>query len=406
MPTLDRYRQSRALLARARAVIPGGHHLSGRPLLDPETSPMYFASGHGCRIRDVDGNELVDYLMAYGACGLGYAHPEVEAAAAAQLRSGALLSLNHPLQVTLAEALVRFFPSAEMAVLLKTGSEATTAALRIARRYTGRRKVVRCGYHGWHDWCAMDEPAVRGSSASEVLSFDARDPASLERVLAEHRSEVAAVILAPEMILSPRTEDIAVLLEMTRAAGAVFVLDEVKTAFRIDPGSIQARLGLRPDLTTVSKAMSNGWPVAAVVGRRDVMLAAEGLHLSATYHGDTAAIAAALKTMEILAREPILPRLWSLGERLLAGLAEAAARHGIAVSAYGEPYPPMPFLAFTDPDVPTRDTQRRAFYTHVLARGQLLHPRHLWFISAAHGEKELEETLAVAAEGFAVAAKS
>jgi glutamate-1-semialdehyde 2,1-aminomutase len=152
-PSTGRYPRSEACYERARQVIPGGIHLSGRPLLDPQTSPMYFDRASGCRVFDVDGNQYIDYLMAFGAYLLGYAHPEVEAAAFAQAQRGRLISLNHPQHVEFIEALLPRFPGMEMGVFFKTGSEATTAALRIARRHTGRRRVARCGYHGWHDWC-------------------------------------------------------------------------------------------------------------------------------------------------------------------------------------------------------------------------------------------------------------
>src|SRR5213075_2773997 len=158
--TVPRYAGSQLLDRRARALFPGGHHLSGRPLIDAERSPLYFERGAGSMILDVDGHAYVDFIMSYGAILLGYADREVDDAAIDQLRRGSLLSLNHPLHVRFLEILLARVPGAEMGVFLKTGSEATTAALRIARRATGRRKVARAGYHGWHDWCVPVEPWV------------------------------------------------------------------------------------------------------------------------------------------------------------------------------------------------------------------------------------------------------
>jgi glutamate-1-semialdehyde 2,1-aminomutase len=403
LKVVDRYSQSSQLARRARTVIPGGYHLSGRPLLPDQESPLYMTQGKGSRVWDADGHEYIDYIGAYGPFLLGYAHPAVDAAACAQVALGSLLSLNHPLHVEFAERLVSRFPGAEMAVLLKTGSEATTAALRIARAATGRQRVVRCGYHGWHDWCLPTERFVPTGLAEQVLELDARDPASLDALLRSVDQEVAAVIIAPEMIVPTRTRVFQELLETTHRHGAVFILDEVKTALRIKPGSFQQHVGIVPDLTTLSKALGNGWPIAAVVGKRAVMQAAAGLHLSATYHGETAGIAAALATLAFVDQHPVAEHVWDAGQRLIDGLNASALRHGVAAVAFGEPLPPMPFLKFTDHDPHVNERLKTTFYRETLARGVLLHPRHLWFVGYAHSREDIERTLAIADDAFRVA---
>lgn len=400
-PSISSFPRSQALLRRAGALFPGAHHLSGRPLVAGE-SPMYFERGRGCRIWDVDGHEYVDYFMAFGPFLLGYAHPEVDAAACEQLRRGALLSMNHPLHLDFLERVISRFPGAEMGVFCKTGSEATTAALRIARRATGRRKVARCGYHGWHDWCLPLAAEVPDGLAGQVQEF-AAEPDALAALLAAHPGEFAAVIVAPEMVRAPSTEVFAAFAERARAHGAVFVMDEVKTALRIAPGSMQRRYGVIPDLTTVSKALGNGWPVAAVVGKRSVMRHAAGMHLSATYHGDTAAMAAAMATLDVLDRCDVATHVWTLGERLIAGINAAAARNGVPAEAYSEPLPPMPFLRFVHPAPAVNERAREAFYGACIARGVLLHPRHMWFISHAHTAADIEDTLIVVDASMAVA---
>ena len=391
--TEERYTSSRKWLARAGRVIPGAHHLSGRVLTTPERSPMYLVRGRGCRITDVDGHEYIDFLMAFGAFLLGYADPEVDAAAREELKQGSLLSMNRPQHVLFAEALVERFDVADMAVLLKTGSEATTAALRIARRATGRRRVARAGYHGWHDWSLPLDPSVPAGLETQVLEFDSNDPHSLETLFAAYPDEIAAVILAPEMVLPPKREVFEAIQDVTHRHGALFVLDEVKTAFRTAPGSVQARFGLKPDLITVSKGLSNGWPVAAVVGRRGVMNSAAGMHLSATYHGDTAAMAAALTTLRIVEERGVADHVWTLGQRLIDGLNAIVRDCDVPAVSYGEPFPPMPFLRFDHPDPETNDALKTAFYDAILARGVLLHPRHMWFISYAHQAADIDTTL-------------
>lgn len=397
----SRYAASAALFRRACHVIPGGYHLSGRPLLAPEDSPMYIERGAGSRCWDLDGNEYTDYVLAFGPHLLGYARPEVDAAGIAQLRRGTPLSMNHPLHVQFIERLVARFPGAEMGHFFRSGSEATTAALRIARRATGRRRVIRCGYHGWHDRCLPQDPGVPDGLAGQVLELPANEPERLGDLLRRHPGEVAAVIVAPEMLYPLRREVFVALAERSREHGAVFILDEVKTGFRAPGGSIQSHLGFSADLTTLGKALGNGWAVAAVVGRRRVMQHAAELHLSGTYHGDTAAMAAAMATLDILDREDVPARVARLGERLISGLGAAARAHGVPATAFAEPMPAMPFLRFEHPDAALNDRLRQIFYSEVLAHGVLFHPRHLWFLSHAHHDADVDATLAVASQAFA-----
>jgi glutamate-1-semialdehyde 2,1-aminomutase len=399
------FTSSQRWLARAQNVIPGAHHLSGRVLTTPQRSPMYVDRGRGCRITDVDGHEYIDYLMAFGAFLLGYADPEVDAAAREELDRGSLLSMNRPQHVLFAETLIEQFDAADMAVVLKTGSEATTAALRIARAATGRRRVARAGYHGWHDWCLPLESSVPAGLDAQVLEFNSNSPQSLAALFDAYPGEIAAVILAPEMVLPPSREVFQEIESLTRRHGALFVLDEVKTAFRTAPGSVQARFGLKPDLTTVSKGLSNGWPIAAVLGRRDVMNSAAGMHLSGTFHGDTAAMAAATTTLRIVKERNVADHVWALGQQLIDGLNAIAREFQVPAVSYGEPFPPMPFLRFDHPHPETNDAMRTTFYEAMLERGVLLHPRHMWFISHAHQAADIEMTLEHAHSAMKIASR-
>jgi glutamate-1-semialdehyde aminotransferase len=388
-----RYAKSLALYARAERIIPGGAHLSGRPLVSPATTPMYFERGLGCRLWDIDGNEYIDYLMAFGANILGYAHEEVDLAAAEQGRRGRLLSLNHRLHVELIEALLPLFPGAEMGIFFKTGSEATSAAVRIARRRTGRRGIARCGYHGWHDWCLPLEDFVPAGLDAQVPEFRANDPRTLQALLEANPGQIAAVILAPEMVLPYDPSVFHELVRLARAHGALFIMDEVKTGLRIAPGSISERVGVVPDLITVSKALGNGWPVAATLGSRDVLQCAAGMHYSATFHGDTAAIAAARKTIDIVRRDHVQEQLERLGQTLIDGLNDTLRELDVPGSAFGEPLPAMPFLRFTHPDSSFNAALTRAFFQEILALGVLLHPRHMWFLCQSHTPEDVARTL-------------
>lgn len=396
-----RYAKSRALFERAQEIIPGGIHLSGRALVDPDSTPMYFDWAQGCRIRDVDGREYIDYLMAFGAVLIGYAQPDVERAAFEQAARGRLLSMNHPLHARFVETLIARFPGAEMGVFFRSGSEATTAALRIARAYTGRRSAARSGYHGWHDWCLPREAFVPAGLEEQVPEFQASDPASLASVLEAKPGSFAAVIVAPEMVLPFEPAVLHELQRVARAHGAVFIMDEVKTALRIEPGSISERVGLVPDLLTASKALGNGFAVAALVGKRDIMRAGAGMHYSATFHGDTSAMAAALETIRLIDALGVQAHADTLGRLLIDGLNALAARHRVHAVAYGEPLPAMPFLRFKYPGATENERAIATFYRTMLLRGVLMHPRHMWFISAAHTRADIAVTLEAADAAFA-----
>jgi glutamate-1-semialdehyde aminotransferase len=365
---------------------------------------LYFEHGRGCRIWDVDGHEYIDYLMAFGAQLLGYAHPEVDRAVAEQSTRGQLLSMNHRRHVEFIESLLPLFPGAEMGVFFRTGSEATTAALRIARRRTGRRKVARCGYHGWHDWCLPLESFVPSGLESQIPEFRANDPSSLRQVFREHPGDVAAVILAPEMVLPFDPNLFHELLRITHEYGALFIMDEVKTAVRIAPNTVSERIGLVPDLITASKGLGNGWPIAVTFGRREVMECAAGLHYSATFHGDTTAMAAATTTLRIVAEQAVQTHIERLGQALIDGLNVALHEAGVPGLAYGEPLPAMPYLRFSHPDATKNAFLSRIFFQEVLAHGVLLHPRHLWFISQAHTEDDVAMTIDVAKRALKSAA--
>jgi glutamate-1-semialdehyde 2,1-aminomutase len=388
-----RYARSEAWFERAQAVIPGAFHLTGRRLLPAGMAPLYFERGQGCRVWDVDGHEYIDFLMAYGSSLLGYAEPHVEDAARAQARSGRLLSLNDPKHVEFIEALLPRFPGMQMGMFFRTGSEATTAALRVARRATGRRRVARCGYHGWHDWCLPLEDFVPEGLDLQVPEFDANRLETLERIFERYPAEIAAVILAPEMVLPHAAAPFLRIAELCRKHGTVFVLDEVKTGVRIAPNSIAGRVGVVPDLTTLSKALGNGFAVAALLGRRDVMQAAAGMHCSATFHGDTAGMAAALQTLQIVDSCGVQAHVMRLGQILIDGLNETASAAGLPARAYGEPLAPMPFFKFTSPDPALNQAFENTFYSEMLARGVLLHPRHMWFISFAHTVAHIERAI-------------
>ncbi len=392
------FERSTIIFEQAKTIIPGGVQASRRPLY-LGASPVYIQSGQGARCRDIDGNEFVDYTLGLGPVILGYAHPIVNAAVAKTLTDGVCFTFNHQIQNTLAEMIIRLVPCAEMVTFCKTGSDATAAAIRIARAHTGREQVAQYGYHGWHDWIAATMPGmdagIPATMRSLVHPFDADTPASLAALLDKQPGAYAAVIVAPEEIQGDRAACLTEIARLARAHGALFILDEIKTGFRIALGGAQERYGVQPDLCTLSKAIANGFPLAVVAGRRDVMETAQNVWLSSTFNGEVLSMAAAVATLDELEQPASIPHLWRMGERLIQGLTDIINSYGVSAIVRGLPEPPMPFMEFTDDDLEKRECLKRAFYTTVLRDGILLHPEHTWFISCAHGEAEIDQTLEV-----------
>ncbi len=392
------YVKSLALYERAKAVIPGG--IAG--IRSPENFvegdyPVFLQGGSGAYVTDVDGNKFLDMLLGYGPMILGHACAEVDEAALGTIGAGFCLNLPQPIQVALAEKLVSLVPSAEQAMFFKTGSDATSAAIRLARAHTGRTRVLRCGYHGWHDWCLVDDPGVPGNVAEQVLPFAYNQPEQLEALLKRHRGEVAAVIMTPvghdfdAQIEAPAPGFLATARALADEHEAVLVFDEVRTGFRLRIGGAQELYGVTPDLTALGKAMSNGYPVSALVGRRDIMMAAQSTFISSTYFPNGLSMAAASKALDILVGEKVLERIETMGQALHTGLESIVAETSLPVSL--SPYPQMPFLHF-DPGMGANQASRRDRFYGALARnGVFAHPKHHGFLSWFHREPEIERLL-------------
>jgi glutamate-1-semialdehyde aminotransferase len=357
--------------------------------------PIYASHAKGAYLWDVDGNRYVDYILGYGTVILGHADSRVTDAAMRELEMGVCLSpLWRPLQVELAELLIAVIPGAEMAYLMRTGSDATSGAVRLARIYTGRDKVVRWGYNGWHDWTATRVEGVPASTRSETLTFNYNDTASLRQAFDDYPDQIACVIMMPFELEPPRTGFLQDVREIAHQNGALLILDEMRSGFRLALGGAQEYFGLRADLATYSKAMSNGYPISAIVGRNDVLRGLGHTHMASTFYANSAEMAAAKTTISILRESDALARIWATGEVFTQGLSALIVKYGVAAEVVG--YPPCPFLRFTDSDEAKREEAKTAFFAETTRNGVLFHPNHHWFISAAHSEEDIAYTLEVA----------
>jgi glutamate-1-semialdehyde 2,1-aminomutase len=407
------------LYARALELIPGGTQLvSRRPnRFAYGVSPVYAARAKGARFWDVDGHEYIDWVSGIGAILLGYADPAVDEAVREQIGRGTATSINHELEIELAEELSRTIPCAEMVRYAKCGGEACAMAVRIARGATGRDKVLFCGYHGWHDWYlaanlsaetslnahlfpGIEPIGVPKSLAGTAIGFPYGDASALGNLLDEHRGQVAAVIMEPLRSSDPPPGYLAAVQRLAREHDAVLIFDEVSTGFRFGLSAAQGYVGVTPDMAVFAKSISNGYPMACVVGRRDVMQPAERMFLSSTYWSDPIGLCATLTTLRELRSRDVPAQLWQYGAQLQRRLNDEAAAAGAPVRCEGLSVHPQ--LRFSI-DEPARQKQAATLYIQEMAK-RGCHGYASFYLNAAQGDAELEQTVAAARETFQIIA--
>ncbi len=357
---------------RAAIVIPGGTSTgSKRPaaLYGPGSTlgPAHFASAQGCRVVTPSGRALVDCTMALGSVAIGYADDAVSRAVLTAVASGHVCGLASTAEVEIAERLCEVIPCAEQARFLKSGGEAVTAAVRIARTATGRATVVGSGYFGWQDWWSTSAGVPAGASADFVgVPFD--DVAALEAAARAAGSALAAIILEPVITAIPSPEWCATARRLCDETGAVLIFDELKTGFRLAPGGYQEFAAVEPDLAIFGKAMANGFPLAAVVGRAAIMEAAEQTWISTTLAGEAVGLAAAGAVLDIYAEVDVCAALWRVGKQMRESVAAAVAASGVdGMEVTG--IDPMWSLTFDDEGRQQRFLQRAALDGVLFKRG-------------------------------------
>jgi glutamate-1-semialdehyde 2,1-aminomutase len=347
--------------------------------------PTRAARAAGCRVWDAAGREYVDYIMGLGAVALGYAHPEVNRAAAAAIAAGVAGPLPPVLEEELAEALAIRIPWLERVRFLKTGAEAVAAAVRLARVATGRERVLGCGYHGWLDWCQGGEgvPAAIRALYGEIPFNDVD---ATRRLIREGGDRLAVVVIEPVVVVEPTREWLEAVRSETERVGAVLVFDEIKTGFRVALGGAAERYGVRPDLAVLGKAMANGFPLAVVGGRADLMAGVARTWISSTLATESVALAAARATLDVFAHEDVCGHLHRMGSRFLHGLHRLHRKHADLVTGVGG-IAEMCFLHFASENI------SQAVARGCAARGLLFKRTAYNFVSMAHDEETIDRTL-------------
>ncbi|MDR6174174.1 glutamate-1-semialdehyde 2,1-aminomutase [Nocardioides zeae] len=397
--------RDQSVRARAAAVVPGGMygHMTANAQNMPPSFPQFYDRGAGAYTWDVDGHRYVDFLCAFGPVLLGHRHERVEAAVAAQAERGDTLSGPSERMVDLAELLTETVAHADWAMFAKNGTDATSAAVRVARAATGKRKLLKASvaYHGANDWFTPRTAGVTAEDRLNIVEFAYNDVASLLEAVAEHTGDIAAIIVTPfrhdafvEQELATAEFARAVREAATRE-GAALILDEVRTALRLDVRGAWEHLGVRPDLTAFSKALANGHPVSALVGVDALRSAAAEVYVTGSFWFSAVPMAAAIATIQEAVEIDAPAVIGRAGSRFKDGLEAAGRAAGFEVALTGPVQ--MPMLNFAD----DRDKKLAfAFTDAALRHGVLLHPWHNMFVSAAHDDAVVDEAIAGVVAAF------
>jgi glutamate-1-semialdehyde 2,1-aminomutase len=401
----------------AKSLIPGGTQLlSKRPeMFAPDQWPGYYREAHGCEVVDFDGRQYIDMAqMGIGSCLLGYADPDVTDAVVARVKHGSMCTLNNPEEVELAQLMLSIHPWAQQIRFGRTGGEAMAIAVRIARAHTGRDVVAFCGYHGWHDWYlaanrsaqsggdSLKEHLLPGLSASGVpsqlagtaLPFKYNDVDSLAKIVEQQGNRLAAVVMETTRNSDPAPGFLAGVRELCERTGAVLVFDEITIGWRLNIGGAHLRFGVNPDVAVFAKATGNGHPVAAILGRAEVMQAAQGSFISSTYWTEGVGPTAALATVRKFQRVDVPSHIATIGARLREGVQETAARESVPLKMSG--FPCLTYFRFDHPEALALQTLLTVrMLRHGILAGGGFYP------SLAHASQHVDCYLAAAEEVLA-----
>jgi glutamate-1-semialdehyde 2,1-aminomutase len=399
--------RDRTLRERAKRVVPGGMYGHMRAEGLPAGYPQFFARGEGCHLWDVDGRHYLDFMCSWGPVVLGHRHPAVDDAVLRQIEQGDCLNGPTERMVELAERLTGLVPHADWAMFSKNGTDATTTCVTLARGGTGKRKILLAtgAYHGAVPWCTPHPYGVTAEDRAHVIRFKYNDVASLEAAVDQAGNDLAAILVSafrhdygldqelPDPAFAARARALA------DATEAALILDDVRAGFRLSLHGSWDQIGVQPDLSAWSKAIANGYSLAAVTGKDRFREAATQLFATGSFWCGAVSMAAALATLDVLEAENGPEQMRRIGQRLRDGIAAQARRHGVGVRQSGPPQ--MPTILFDD-DADCAKGSR--FVLEALHRGVYLHPKHNMFLSLAHTVADIDHALSVTDQAFKVVA--
>jgi len=393
------YKKSEQLLDRALKSIPLASQTFSKSLTQyPRgVSPFFIEKGKGSKVWDVDGNEYIDFVNSLAAVTLGYCDKDVDEAVQEQMKSGVTFSLPHKLEMEVAEKLIEIIPCAEKVRFAKNGTDATSAAIRIARAYTGKEHIAVCGYHGWQDWYIGSTTRDLGvpQSVKELThKFEYNNIQSLEKIFQEQ--ELACVIMEPMNIEYPKDGFLKGVKELAHKNNALFILDETVTGFRYSLGGAQELFDVMPDLATFGKGMTNGYPLSAVVGSSEVMQKVEDIFFSGTFGGETLSLAAASSIIDKYKKKQVIEHFSEVGTYLLEQLNQLIDNKGLSAIFWTSGHPSWSFLHIKEQEKYNTFEIKTFFLQEMFKRGILTLGSHN--ISFSHTKEIVDQLLDVYAE--------
>jgi glutamate-1-semialdehyde aminotransferase len=390
------YKKSDQLLERALKCIPLGSQTFSKSLTQyPRgVSPFFIEKGKGSKVWDVDGNEYIDFVSALAAVTLGYCDKDVDKMVQEQMRNGVTFSLPHKLEMEVAEKIIEIVPCAEKVRFAKNGTDATSAAIRIARAYTDKEHIAVCGYHGWQDWYIGSTTRDLGvpKSVKELThKFEYNNIESLERIFQEQ--ELACVIMEPMNVEYPKDDFLEKVKEMVHKNNALLIFDEIVTGFRVSLGGAQELFGVIPDLTTLGKGMANGYPLSAVVGSNEIMKKVEDIFFSGTFGGETLSLAAASSAIDKYKDEKVVDHLVKMGGLLIKEFNKLIQTYELEDIVSISGHQSWNFLLFKEMDKYSSFEVKTFFLQEVFKRGVLTLGSHS--LSFSHTKKDIDKLLDV-----------
>jgi glutamate-1-semialdehyde 2,1-aminomutase len=399
--SMSRFSKSMEHLLRAERTIPLGSQTfsKSRTQYPVGISPLYATKAKGAEIWDLDDNKYIDLVSALASVTLGYGDKKVEKAVTKQLKLGVSMSLPGVLEAEVAELIVEMVPSAEMVRFGKNGSDATSAAIRLARAYTGRDHIVVCGYHGWQDWYIGTTTRNKGvpDTVSDLThKFDYNNIVSLQEVLGKYEGKVAAVIMEPMNVVYPELGFLEQVQRSTQEAGALLIFDETITGFRFARGGAQELFGITPDLSTFGKGMANGFPLSAVVGRRDVMMEMEEIFFSGTFGGEMLSLAAAKSVLERQVVGGVCEKLANSGDELATRMESIIVQKELHNIIQLSGHPSWKFLNWQPTENYSVDELKTYFMQQSFQKGLLVLSTHN--VTKAFSTKIIDRTINIYSE--------
>ena len=398
--TKNELRKSFSLFNEAKKFHPGGVSGINRPYNFVENEyPIFFQKGKGGKVMDVDGNEYIDMLCSYGPIVIGHREEEIDDAVIHQIKNfGFNFSLTQPIHNTLLKKITEIIPCAEQTILVKTGSDATTTAIRAARAFTNKNKIIRCGYLGWHDWCIDVKGGIPENAYKDIIDFNYNDFEGLKKIIEENENEVAAVILWPihappgNNVEFPKDNFLHKIRELTSKKNIILIFDEMRSGFRVDLGGAQKKYNVTPDLATFGKAMANGYSIAALTGKREILeVYSKKAFISGTYFGNSLSMAAALKTIEFIETNDVITDLNQKGEYFKKKMDDLIQNYNNFCEFSGSPW--MPYLTFRRDKNEIYKKNREIFFTEMIRQKVFWQPYHHSYFCYRHTYDDIDYVL-------------